>query len=71
MRPVIRARMGDGEAAERLFDDLAARLDDPAYELDALERPVEELVQMLCRDLGLEPDPARETPRCGGDERRI
>ena len=43
----------DGEAAERLFDDLTERLDDPAL-LDDLETlPVEEIVRRICRDLGL------------------
>jgi hypothetical protein len=50
----IRARtQGDAEATERLFADLAASLDDPAFEQDLLERPVEEMVQILCREIGL------------------
>ncbi len=46
-------RESDGEAAERLFDDLAERLDDPgvAAEIDAL--PEREVVRRICRDLGL------------------
>ncbi len=46
------ARDHDGEAAERLFDDLAERLD--ALELDGgLDRPAEMVIAKLCRELGL------------------
>ena len=46
------ARQHDGEAAERLFDDLAERLE--ALELDGgLERPAELVIAELCRELGL------------------
>ena len=45
-------REHDGEAAERLFDDLAERLD--ALELDGgLDRPAEMVIAELCRELGL------------------
>ncbi len=43
----------DGEAAERLFDDLYERLDDPTLAEDLLTLPVEEVVRRICRDLGL------------------
>jgi hypothetical protein len=43
----------DGEAAERLFDELAERLDDPDLERDILALPVEEIVRRIGRDLGL------------------
>ena len=43
----------DGEAAERLFSELAEHLDDPALAEDLLLLPVEEIVRRLCRDLGL------------------
>ena len=43
----------NAEAAERLFDDLYARLDDPALADDLLTLPVEEVVRRICRDLGL------------------
>ncbi len=46
-------RETDGEAAERLFDDLAERLDDPAIADEILVLPVEEVVRRICRDLGL------------------
>ncbi len=49
---VIR-RDTDGEAAERLFDDLAERLDDPVLETEIGALPVEEVVRRICRDLGL------------------
>jgi hypothetical protein len=46
------ARQAHGEAAERLFDDLAERLD--RLELDGgLEQPVNIVVAEICRDLGL------------------
>ncbi len=43
----------DGDAAERLFDDLYERLDDPAWADDLQSLPVEEVVRRICRDLGL------------------
>ncbi len=59
----IRARtQGEPEAAERLFADLAACLDDPAFEQDLLERPVEDMVQTLCRAIGLAPEPEPAAP---------
>ena len=57
------AAHAEGERAERLFDDLAERLD--ALELEgALEQPVEAVIAEICRDLGLAPQPApvRRTP---------
>ena len=46
------AQHHDGEAAERLFDDLADRLD--ALELDGgLDRPAELIIADLCRELGM------------------
>jgi hypothetical protein len=51
-------RRADGEAAERLFDDLAERLD--TLELEGgLDRPAELVIAAICRELGLHwPDPA-------------
>ena len=43
----------DGDTAERLFDDLYERLDDPALADDLQSLPVEEIVRRICRDLGL------------------
>ncbi len=47
----IRTR-ADGEAAERLFDELAERLDDPGLEEALRVLPPEEVVRRICRDLG-------------------
>jgi hypothetical protein len=49
-------READGEAAERLFDELAERMDDSALERDILALPVDEIVRRLARDLGLPTD---------------
>ncbi len=49
----IRHTAADDEAAERLFDDLYERLDDPAWADDLRSLPVEEVVRRICRDLGL------------------
>ena len=46
-------RATDGEAAERLFDDLAERLEDPSLDIELAAMPVEEVVRRICRDLGL------------------
>ena len=46
-------QQADGEAAERLFDELAERLDDPALAEEIQTLPVEQVVRRLCRDLGL------------------
>ena len=46
----------DGEAAERLFDELAERMDDPGLDQDFLALPVEEIVLRISRDLGLATD---------------
>ena len=48
----IRGR-ADGEAAERLFDDLAERMDDPTLQDEILSLPVDQIVRRICRDLGL------------------
>ncbi len=58
-RQVVRAatevirRQSDGEAAERLFDDLAERLDDPGLDDELRSLPVAEVVRRVCADLGL------------------
>ena len=46
-------RESDGEAAERLFDDLAERLDDPGVAAEIGVLPEAEVVRRICRDLGL------------------
>ncbi len=52
------ARHADGEAAERLFDDLNERLDAMEFGGD-LDQPVDEVIDAICRALGL-PEPWRE-----------
>ncbi len=52
----------DDETAERLFDDLAERLDDPALADDIQTLPVEEIVRRICRDLGLTQAPSPPNP---------
>ncbi len=47
------SRESDGATAERLFDDLAERLDDPGLEAEIASLPVEVVVRRVCRDLGL------------------
>ncbi len=47
------AREADGEAAERLFDELAERLEEPGLEAELLALPVEAVVRRVCLDLGL------------------
>ena len=42
-----------GDAAERLFDDLAEQLDDPALDGEIAVLPVEAIVARIRRDLGL------------------
>jgi hypothetical protein len=53
-------RETDGEAAERLFDELAERLDEPGFAEVALALPVAEIVRRICRDLGLADGAARD-----------
>ena len=43
----------DGEAAERLFDELAERLQEPELDDEIGALPVDEIVRRICRDLGL------------------
>ena len=58
------ARHADGEAAERLFDDLHERLDAMEFAGD-LDRPVDEVIAAVCRVLGL-PTPEQ----CAAEARR-
>ena len=57
------ARHTDGEAAERLFDDLDERLDALEHE-GGLDRPARIVIAAICRDLGL-PDAAAPAHRAG------
>ena len=52
------ARHADGEAAERLFDDLYERLDAMEFAGD-LDWPVDEMIDTICRAIGL-PEPWRD-----------
>jgi hypothetical protein len=53
---VARAQFGDGDDLDRIVAETAERLDDDDIYGDVLTRPVGELVALICRDLGLEPD---------------
>ena len=46
-------READGETAERLFDELAVRLDDPGLDAETLAMPIEAVVRRICHELGL------------------
>lgn len=52
----VEGREGDSEACERLIDEAYERLDDEERYGDLLDRPVSELIALICRDLGLSPD---------------
>ena len=62
---VIRRTSGSGETAERLFDDLGDRLDDPWMEQALLDPPVGDVVRLIRGDLGLM---AADLRALGGDE---
>jgi len=53
------AREAEGERAERLTESLTERLDSPDWEDEFEDRPAEEVIAIICRDLGL--DPVRNT----------
>jgi hypothetical protein len=54
---VAMARLGDDDRAlDRLMTQACERLDDDDIYGDVATRPVGELVALICRDLGLEPD---------------
>ena len=50
---VIRGVTDSDDAAERLFDELYERLEDPGLQQEMLELPAREIVRRICRDLGL------------------
>jgi hypothetical protein len=53
----VRARHnGDEEEIERLMLEACDRLDDDDIYRDVMTRPVGELVGLICKDLGVEPD---------------
>jgi hypothetical protein len=49
----------DDEAVERLVEEASERLDHDDIYGDVLSRPVSELIAMICKDLGLDPDWSR------------
>ena len=59
------ARESDGEVAERLFDDLAERLDYLVSESSLLALPVETLVRQICAELGLTAAAMVALPKAG------
>ena len=66
---VIRRVADSDDTAERLFDDLYERLDDPALEQALLDWPVQEIVRQICRELGLAAGERRQaTPSAGAGD---
>jgi len=59
-RAVARAIEADADEddVEQLFDDLGERLCDREDDADFLDRPVGELVALICKDLGVAADPS-------------
>jgi len=55
----------DDEEAELFRDDLNARLDELERQDDFLDRPLDQLIAQLCRDLGFEPPAAAPAPPPG------
>jgi hypothetical protein len=55
-RQVKALHRDDEEEVERLMLEACERLDDDDIYRDVLNRPVGELVALICRDLGVEPD---------------
>lgn len=53
---VIRAEHDDEDTVEQLGAEAAERLDDDDLYDDLLDRPLSEIVAIICRDLGLSPD---------------
>jgi len=49
-------RTADGERAERLTEALADRLESLDVETELADRPAEEIIREICRDLGLDPN---------------
>jgi len=59
----------DAETAERLVLEAAERLEDDDIHAALAERPFDEIVEMICRELGLAPDnPITRPPPLAGEE---
>ncbi|HEY4031744.1 MAG TPA: hypothetical protein VGM25_15480 [Caulobacteraceae bacterium] len=56
---VLRTQHDDEDEIDRLSAEVAERLDDEDLYGEVLDRPLGELVALICRDVGLEPDWAR------------
>ncbi len=53
---VVDQDVADPREANRLIREASERLDQEDFYGDLLDRPVPELVAMICKDLGIEPD---------------
>jgi hypothetical protein len=53
---VAKAECDDEDHIDRIVQETAERLDDDDIYGDVLTRPIGELVALICRDLGLDPD---------------
>ena len=63
-------RTAEGETAERLFDELAERLEDPGLEADIGALPVEDVVRRICLELGLVAEALGAALPGGGEGKR-
>jgi hypothetical protein len=56
---IIRAEAADNGDAERLLDEMCEHLEDEDVYDDYSRRPTGEIIALICKDLGLEPDWSR------------
>jgi hypothetical protein len=56
---VIEAQQSDADAVEALLEDSAERLDDGDRYDELLSRPFSEIIDVICRDIGVTPDWSR------------
>lgn len=59
MRQAIKAEITDKEAADTLYEEMAERLDDDDDFKDYGDRPVGEIIALICREYDLHPDWSR------------